>query len=161
VCWEPSLLNPSWLRTREFPKFLPRLCLVRTPLCPRLNYTDTVGHAVLLRMDRLPKTSYSVQTVKRLAQILAYGRRFKDDHRPEFQILENTLFRKLVQWLRLALSKGPNKAGVSPPPSQLRTERDPVSETMCFLAFRFPDDGQSPESQWFWELYEYTIVRAL
>jgi hypothetical protein len=29
----------------------------------------------------------------------------------------------------------------------LRMERDPVSETLCFLVFRIPDDGQSPEPQ--------------
>jgi hypothetical protein len=31
----------------------------------------------------------------------------------------------------------------------LRTETDTVSETLCFLLFRIPDDGQSPEPQWF------------
>jgi hypothetical protein len=31
----------------------------------------------------------------------------------------------------LALSKGPNRVGVSPP--YLRVETDPVSETFCFL----------------------------
>jgi hypothetical protein len=36
-----------------------------------------------------------------------------------------------VQRLRLALSKGPNRVGVSP---HLRTETDPVSETSCFLS---------------------------
>jgi hypothetical protein len=30
---------------------------------------------------------------------------------------------------------------------------------MCFVVFRIPDDGQSPETQWFWVLY--TILRAL
>jgi hypothetical protein len=29
----------------------------------------------------------------------------------------------------------------------LRTETDPVSETLRFLAFRIPEDGQSPENQ--------------
>jgi hypothetical protein len=29
----------------------------------------------------------------------------------------------------------------------LRIERDPVSETLCFLVFRIPDNGQSPETQ--------------
>jgi hypothetical protein len=32
--------------------------------------------------------------------------------------------------LRFALSKGPNRVGVFP---HLRTETDPVSETLCFL----------------------------
>jgi hypothetical protein len=46
--------------------------------------------------------------------------------------------------LRLALSKGPNRVGVSP---HLRTETDPVSETSCFLVRRTPDDEQSPKTQ--------------
>jgi hypothetical protein len=41
----------------------------------------------------------------------------------------------------------------------LRMETDPVSETLCFLVFRVPDDGQSPHTQWFWVLY--TIIRTL
>jgi hypothetical protein len=28
-----------------------------------------------------------------------------------------------------------------------KTETDPFSETLCFLAFRIPDDGQKPETQ--------------
>jgi hypothetical protein len=48
------------------------------------------------------------------------------------------------RWLRLALSKGPNTVGVSPP--HLRTETDPVSEMLCFLVFRIPDDGPSPKT---------------
>jgi hypothetical protein len=60
--------------------------------------------------------------------------------------------------LRLALSKGPNRVGVFP---HLRTERDPVSETLCFsLLFRKnPDDGQSPKTQYLCVLY--VIVRTL
>jgi hypothetical protein len=42
---------------------------------------------------------------------------------------------------RLSLSKGPNRVGISPP--HLRTETDPVSETLCSLVFRIPDDRQS------------------
>jgi hypothetical protein len=38
------------------------------------------------------------------------------------------------QWLRLALSNGPNWIGL-PCPIQLRTETDPVSETLCFYCF--------------------------
>jgi hypothetical protein len=41
----------------------------------------------------------------------------------------------------------------------LKMETDPVSETLCFLAFRILDDGQNPEPQWFWVLY--TITRIL
>jgi hypothetical protein len=44
--------------------------------------------------------------------------------------------------------KGPNWVHVSR--SHLRTETDPVSETLCFLVFSIPDEGQSPETQWFW-----------
>jgi hypothetical protein len=29
----------------------------------------------------------------------------------------------------------------------LRTETDPVSETLCSLVFRIPDDGQNPKTQ--------------
>jgi hypothetical protein len=57
-------------------------------------------------------------------------------HRPDFSkiTMKNTTFRKLDQWLRLALSKGPNRVGVFP---HLRTETDPVSEMLCFsLLFR-------------------------
>jgi hypothetical protein len=43
-------------------------------------------------------------------------------------------FRPQVTGLRLALSKGPNRVGVSP---QLRTETDPVSETSCFTLYFF------------------------
>jgi hypothetical protein len=52
----------------------------------------------------------------------------------------------VVQWLRLALSKGPNWVWVF---SLLhtRTETDPVSETSCFLFSRIPDDGKSPKTQ--------------
>jgi hypothetical protein len=54
--------------------------------------------------------------------------------------------------LRLALSKGPNRVGVFP---HLRTETDPVSETLCFsLLFRKnPGDGQSPKTQYLCVLY--------
>jgi hypothetical protein len=41
-------------------------------------------------------------------------------------------------WLRLALSKGPNIVGVFPP--HLKTEIDPVYETLCFLVSRIPMD---------------------
>jgi hypothetical protein len=32
-------------------------------------------------------------------------------------------------------------------PPHLITEIDPISEKLCFLVFRIPDDGQSPESE--------------
>jgi hypothetical protein len=31
--------------------------------------------------------------------------------------------------------------------TQRRTETDPVSEMLCFLVFRIPEDGESPEPQ--------------
>jgi hypothetical protein len=43
----------------------------------------------------------------------------------------------VVQWLRLALSKGPNRGSSLP---HLRAETDPVSETLCFLISRISDD---------------------
>jgi hypothetical protein len=33
------------------------------------------------------------------------------------------------------------------PPTHLRMETDPVSETLCFLVPRIPDDGKSPKTQ--------------
>jgi hypothetical protein len=50
----------------------------------------------------------------------------------------------LNDWTGLPLSKGPNWVGIFPPPPHLRMETDPVSETLCFLVSRIPDDGQSP-----------------
>jgi hypothetical protein len=32
-------------------------------------------------------------------------------------------------------------------PPHLRTETDPISETLCFLVSRILDDGQSPKTQ--------------
>jgi hypothetical protein len=48
-----------------------------------------------------------------------------------------------VQWLRLALSKGPNRVGVS---LHLRTETEPVSETSCF-SFNYLESGQWTKSE--------------
>jgi hypothetical protein len=47
----------------------------------------------------------------------------------------------LNHWTKLdiALSKGPNTVSVSL--RHLRTEKDPVSESLCLLVFRIPDDG--------------------
>jgi hypothetical protein len=47
--------------------------------------------------------------------------------------------------LERAISKGRNRVGVFPP--RLRTETDPVSETLCFLVFRISDDERSPKTQ--------------
>jgi hypothetical protein len=52
----------------------------------------------------------------------------------------------VVQSLRLVLSKGPNWVDVFLP--HLRTEKCPVSETLGFLVYRIPDDGQSPNTQY-------------
>jgi hypothetical protein len=38
-------------------------------------------------------------------------------------------------------------------------ETNPISETLCFLFFRIPDDDHSPKTQRFWVLY--TIDRTL
>jgi hypothetical protein len=47
--------------------------------------------------------------------------------------------------LRLALSKGPNRSGVSP---HLRMETDPVSETSCFSSnYLESGRGTKPETQ--------------
>jgi hypothetical protein len=32
-------------------------------------------------------------------------------------------------------------------PLHLRTEVDPITESLCFIIFRIPNDGQSPETQ--------------
>jgi hypothetical protein len=45
------------------------------------------------------------------------------------------------QWLRLALSNGPNKVSSKPHP---RMKTDPVSKTMYFPIFRIADSEQSP-----------------
>jgi hypothetical protein len=50
----------------------------------------------------------------------------------------------VVQWLRLVLSKGPNRVGVSSP--QLRAETNSVSETLYVQVIIIQDDGQSPET---------------
>jgi hypothetical protein len=42
-------------------------------------------------------------------------------------------------------SRGPTEQ-LSPSP-HLKIETVPVSETVCFLVFRIPDDGQRSESQ--------------
>jgi hypothetical protein len=65
-----------------------------------------------------------------------------------------TLLRSLVQWLRLAFSKGPNRVGVSP--SHLRMETSSFW-MLCFLVYRIPYDGQSPDTRYCWMLH--TIIR--
>jgi hypothetical protein len=53
----------------------------------------------------------------------------------------------VVQCLKLALSKGPNRVGVSSSSPDLSMETGSVSETLCFLVFRIPEDRQSPDAQ--------------
>jgi hypothetical protein len=48
--------------------------------------------------------------------------------------------------MRSDLSKGHNRVGISASP-HLRMDIDPVSETLCFLVFGIPGDGQGPQSQ--------------
>jgi hypothetical protein len=48
--------------------------------------------------------------------------------------------------LMLALSKEPNRVGVSPS-LRLKTGRHQVSEMLRFLINKIPDDGQSPQIQ--------------
>jgi hypothetical protein len=49
----------------------------------------------------------------------------------------------------------------------LRTETDPVSETLCFLDFRVPDDGQSPNNECYtpqsepFRIYKKFLVKKL
>jgi hypothetical protein len=40
-----------------------------------------------------------------------------------------------------------DRPGVGVLPPHLRTETDPVSETLCSLVFRIADDGQSAKPQ--------------
>jgi hypothetical protein len=42
------------------------------------------------------------------------------------------------------LEKGFNRVDVS---LHLKTETDPVSETLCFLVFRIPDDGKKKKTE--------------
>jgi hypothetical protein len=61
---------------------------------------------------------------------------------------EGNTYYSITGELRLALSKGPNRLGVSLPwPDH---ETDPVSETTCFLDFAILEDGQNPNPHWFW-----------
>jgi hypothetical protein len=46
--------------------------------------------------------------------------------------------------MKLALFKGLKRMSPSP---HLKTEADPVSETLCFLVFRITDGGQNPDPQ--------------
>jgi hypothetical protein len=55
----------------------------------------------------------------------------------------------LSHWTGLdwsGLAKGPKRVS---PLFHVRTETDPVSETLCFLIFSIVDDGQSSQTQLF------------
>jgi hypothetical protein len=54
-----------------------------------------------------------------------------------------------VQWLRLALSKRPNRAGL--PSFPWRRKRIQFPKRCVFQLFRILDEGQSPQIQWFWK----------
>jgi hypothetical protein len=51
----------------------------------------------------------------------------------------------ILKTRELDVSKGPNRVGVSS--LHLRMETDSVSETLCSLVCRIPDNGRSPETQ--------------
>jgi hypothetical protein len=69
--------------------------------------------------------------------------------------VENHCLRHIlrVQWLRLALSKWPKRVGVSP--HHLKTEIDPVSETLfsSFLEYKTTDKYQKKTSNSDWSLH--------
>jgi hypothetical protein len=66
-------------------------------------------------------------TVLRITRFLGFA------HHLVFLKLENTMF-----------LRDPNEQVSSPP--HLRMEKNPVSETLCFLVSRILDDGQSPKT---------------
>jgi hypothetical protein len=68
-------------------------------------------------------------------------------HRPDSKLLEEN---QDVQWMRLALSKWPNRVGVF---LHLRTETDPVSETSWFSC-NYLESGQ-------WTKSENPVIREL
>jgi hypothetical protein len=55
--------------------------------------------------------------------------------------------------IRLALSKGPNRVPLP------HDGTDPVSEALCSVVFRIPDDGQSPKTLSFWAVEDFRISR--
>jgi hypothetical protein len=59
-----------------------------------------------------------------------------------YKLKQNPSFTRL----KLGLSEGNDSVGASSS-AHLRTETYPVSETLYFLRFRIPDDGQSPKTQ--------------
>jgi hypothetical protein len=82
--------------------------------------------------------------------LLGYNAMYSFESQPKFQRKTSPpyLGSALLATCFNALSKRPNRVGVFPP-AHLRTETDPVSETLCFLVSRIPDDGQSAKPQYF------------
>jgi hypothetical protein len=64
-------------------------------------------------------------------------------HRPVFKKIENMTF----QEMDLFPSSGKEEDTYSVGPLRKRRERDPVSETPCFLFSRIQANGKSPEIQ--------------
>jgi hypothetical protein len=85
----------------------------------------------------------SVVLLPLLPELLLLGLELLDEGRGSVTWKPNT------NCYESALSKGPNRVDVSPPPFHLRKETDPVSETLCSLVFRIPDDGQSTDTRQF------------
>jgi hypothetical protein len=97
-------------------------------------------------LERLRRTSTCISIIRYSKNTRA--QRFGNwiCFRPQVRGIETpNLLDPLEKGLRLALSKGPNKVGVSSP--HLRTETDTFSETLCFLVSRIPDDGQSKKTK--------------
>jgi hypothetical protein len=121
---------------RERIELMNKFTVSPPPTCPTSFF---IGHR---RVDEF------VLPVQDTCCLLKYLNSVKQNR----DITTNNVFTIWLIWLRLALSKGPNWVGVFP---HLRTETDPVSETLCFsMLFRKnPDDGQSPKTQYLCVVY--------
>jgi hypothetical protein len=92
----------------------------------------------------------------------------------DFWTLSTVQYSKKVDntsWLRLCLSKGPKRVGISPP-AHLRIETDPISKTLCFLVlleFQAMNKVQKPSNSdqilfvvfcclHFWFIYLFSLV---
>jgi hypothetical protein len=65
-----------------------------------------------------------------------------------------------LQWLRLALSNGPNWVGLSYP-IHLRTETDPVSETLWFLSYIYQTIDKVQNKPYSFEVYCLLILEIV
>jgi hypothetical protein len=61
---------------------------------------------------------------------------------------DSTLKLKTSKMKTIRFSKGPHRVGATPPPFYLKTEAEPVSETL-FLKKKSLDNGQSPKARFF------------